>query len=560
MNSLYQRLKEMSKDDFESLVDQLLQAKYPSANITRVDGAGGDEGIDNFQGDLSDGPAVWQDKHFPNRVQKAQRKQIVKSIKAAFKNRTPRHWVLCLPINLRTNEHNWFQSSIKSPYEKKYRGTTVELFQASHIIKELLHFKTVCEAFFPDAVSNIAKLKTLVTNSENLDLTGRASITAEYARQYLVAIKNLDSRFDYEVSIGGERAPAPLREPGQLFTVRQGDLLTRVFARDVDAIRLDPIKLQIRLRKAAADKIREAIETGRPQELSADEVVGIESESPLIKFLNQGLERSGIRVAPQVPNPTRLIPLRLVFGKGADAKEIQYLPVRQAYFGHREVTLRSDTPLPIEVQLTLQASADVKIDIRPIFEGANVRDLQHVLQCIGALKLSPFIEVFSVEFGVPIMAGQAPFPTGADVEEAVMDIINDAAIVSKRFGVAIKMPAKLNDEDLQALVELKRIATGESFEAGTITTSLTKAEALNGQVLATLDGPPITIRVEPQSDLPTFHLFGSSIEAGRPIFECEKVAAQNIADVRERYIAAAPGESISVVWNCLGVCRFISND
>lgn len=52
MNSLYQRLKELSKDDFEALIDQLLQAKYPGAGITLVDGTGGDEGIDNFQGIL----------------------------------------------------------------------------------------------------------------------------------------------------------------------------------------------------------------------------------------------------------------------------------------------------------------------------------------------------------------------------------------------------------------------------------------------------------------------------------------------------------------------------
>ena len=112
----------MSKDDFESLVDQLLQAKYPSAGITRVDGAGGDEGIDSFHGSLSDGPAVWQDKHFPDRIRESQHKQIKKAIKAAYKARTRCCWVLCVPINLRTNEHNWFQNSIKAVYENKYKG------------------------------------------------------------------------------------------------------------------------------------------------------------------------------------------------------------------------------------------------------------------------------------------------------------------------------------------------------------------------------------------------------------------------------------------------------
>ena len=184
MNPLYQRLKEISKDDFESLIDQLLQAKYPTAGITRVEGSGGDEGIDNFQGNLSDGPAVWQDKHFPNRLQESQRKQVLKSIKSAFKNRTPRRWTLYIPINLRANEHKWFQNSIKFPYERKYR-TKIELMQASHIVNDLLHFKTIRDTFFPDAISDVAKLKMLVTNTEKLTLPERATVTNEYAQQFL---------------------------------------------------------------------------------------------------------------------------------------------------------------------------------------------------------------------------------------------------------------------------------------------------------------------------------------------------------------------------------------
>jgi hypothetical protein len=77
-------------------IDQLLQAKYPTAGITLVEGTGGDQGIDNFQGLLADAPAVWQHKHFPNRIHEPQRRQVMKSIKAAFKNRTPRLWVLCV--------------------------------------------------------------------------------------------------------------------------------------------------------------------------------------------------------------------------------------------------------------------------------------------------------------------------------------------------------------------------------------------------------------------------------------------------------------------------------
>jgi hypothetical protein len=264
-------------------------------------------------------------------------------------------------------------------------------------------------------------------------------------------------------------------------------------------------------------------------------------------------------MAPQVPDPTRLVPLRLLFGTGADAKEIQYLPFRQEYFGKREITLRSETALPIEIRLTLRPGEEAAMTIRPIFDAADVCALQQVLQFITALKNSPFIEVFSVEFGGSILRGEVPFPTELDFDEGLLEVIDNAAIVSKRFGVALKMPAKIDDKDLETLVELKRIATGEWFEANTITSSLTKDNAFQAQQLAFLDGPPVAFGMQALSDR-EFQLFGTSINAGRPSFECEQVTFANLTDTRKRYVAAAPGESVSIVLNCVGECRFISSE
>jgi hypothetical protein len=65
------RLREMSASDFESLIQALLSYQYPGAGITRVDGSGGDEGIDSFAGNLADGPSVWQCKHLPRAAEGA---------------------------------------------------------------------------------------------------------------------------------------------------------------------------------------------------------------------------------------------------------------------------------------------------------------------------------------------------------------------------------------------------------------------------------------------------------------------------------------------------------
>ncbi|MGA9644760.1 MAG: hypothetical protein WBQ76_02395, partial [Candidatus Korobacteraceae bacterium] len=531
---------------------------YPLANIMRVDGTGGDEGIDNFQGNLSDGPGVWQDKHFPNRIQKAQRKQILKSIKAAFKARTPRHWVLCVPINLRTTEHNWFQNSVKSAYERKHPGTTIDLMQASHIVRDLFHFKTVREAFFPDAVSDIAKLKALVMNTDALSVDECGTITAEYAQQYLINMKALDPRCHYELSIGGERAPKPNPEPGLLLAFRRGDLLTRVFARDIDAIRLDPITFQLKLQPSAGEKIRQAAETGRPQILLPGEVLSISSESPLMAFLNRDLRQPGMEIVPQVPDPTKLIPLRFVFGQGSDVKEINYLPFRQEYVGQREVTLRSCSQLPVEVRMIFHLDKGATINIAPVFTGANVCNLQHVIDCMTTLKVSPFIEVSSVEFGVPILAGEVPFSAATGIEPGLLDVITDAALISKHFGVALKLPDKITDDDLQALLELKRIATGEVFDVEKIHFSFAKDGDEKVDVIMASGPSPGSLLVVPNSDLDPVAVFGVAIKVGRPIFQCERVTLDDVPEAQRRYMAAKPGGEFPVTWKCLGKCRFIS--
>ncbi|HTW30518.1 MAG TPA: hypothetical protein VMD76_02505, partial [Candidatus Sulfotelmatobacter sp.] len=116
MSDLEQQLRDLSEEKFESLIHQLLDAKYPGAGITRVNGSGGDKGIDSFRGMLSIGAAIWQDKHFRDRIRDPQKKQILESIQSAFKERPPALWTLSVPINLRTEEHEWFQSEIVAKY------------------------------------------------------------------------------------------------------------------------------------------------------------------------------------------------------------------------------------------------------------------------------------------------------------------------------------------------------------------------------------------------------------------------------------------------------------
>ena len=155
MQALYQRLKEIDSDTFEKLAYQILAEKYPGARITRVDGSGGDRGIDLFSGTLADGPAIWQCKYFRNGVKDVQRRQVVKSLDTALENFSPRRWTLVIPVDLNDTEQEWFQK-LKSDYSQK---TTIELFQASDFVRELIQRRNIRDVVFPGAVFDTIALQ-----------------------------------------------------------------------------------------------------------------------------------------------------------------------------------------------------------------------------------------------------------------------------------------------------------------------------------------------------------------------------------------------------------------
>jgi hypothetical protein len=356
--------------------------------------------------------------------------------------------------------------------------------QASHIVQDLLYYKTIRDAYFPDAVSDVSRLRQIATNTENLKPEDRARLATEYGQQFLSILRSIDGRFDYEVSVGGERYPVAQKEPGLVLAFNKGELLTKVFARDLNALRLDPIQIKLTLEKSGREKQRTAIDTGRPQTLTAEEILAFESGSPLFNFVASGGRPAQLTITPVVPSPDKLIPLRIVFGKGDDAKEIRYLAFRREYVGRREITIRSDSQLPLDVFMVLRFAGESSFNIAPKLEGANVCELRTVIECFEALKRSPFIEIASVEFGTPLLAGEVPYPDRLELEEGLVQVIKDAAMVSERFKVPIRMPSNISDSDLEALVQLRRIATGEPFEADTISGVMVKDGGVQTGILA----------------------------------------------------------------------------
>jgi hypothetical protein len=563
MGDLEQQLRELSKDRFESFVHQYLVSKYPGADIKRVEGSGGDAGVDSFQGLLSSGAAIWQGKHFPNRIGPKQKEQIRQSIETAFKTIAPSTWTLCVPINLRTPEHNWFQTAVVNAYGGPGR---IALIQASDFLAELLHNRRLRDAFFPDdALSKMLELRKIATLTESRSKEQMGQLVVEYAQQYLESSMDVEPRLTAIVTVGGSpQMRLATRPAGLIMSLSEGEKTTHVFARDPKTFNLDPIKFSIQMTAEHRAALEEAVDTGQSFTLPAGNILHLNTSSPLLNslFKESEIAQLQMEILPHLPDEiaAKEIPLRLIAGSGNSAKELRYIPFQVTRAGKREIALSSRSRLPLEINLILRLSAEVTatVNLRPTLPGADVQPLHQIMQFIDELERSGEFEIASVETDAPILKEiGAKFTSNTDISEEMNGIIADASLISRTFGKTLRLPEQVSKIEAVDLHTLRLIASGEEFFDVDIDAVLTKDELLGNQVLDYLDQSELSIRIDHLAGWRNFQIFGEFIEPGPVRLVADRASFLDVDEIRNAYLTAQAGEGVPLRAHCGGPCRWI---
>ena len=146
--SLEEQLRLHGPANFEELCDQLVKREFPNSHHVR--GAGGDQGLDIFDGELDperravkgEDLRVWQVKCFRDGVKHGQREQVEKSLARVLRHR-PRFWTLCIPVNLDVHGHQWWES-----LKAGHPGITFELWKADEIVRRVQQDRSLLETWF----------------------------------------------------------------------------------------------------------------------------------------------------------------------------------------------------------------------------------------------------------------------------------------------------------------------------------------------------------------------------------------------------------------------------
>lgn len=133
--------KTLSKEKFEELCKRIMILAFP--NVETVDGAGGDEGVDSYQGIFNGKIKIWQFKFFLDRLNSSRKKQIENSLKVATKKHNLTEWILCLPMEFSPAEIKWFQA-----LKLKNKKVKINILNIHRLRKLIQKHRDIRDEFF----------------------------------------------------------------------------------------------------------------------------------------------------------------------------------------------------------------------------------------------------------------------------------------------------------------------------------------------------------------------------------------------------------------------------
>jgi hypothetical protein len=343
----------------------------------------------------------------------------------------------------------------------------------------------------------------------------------------------------------------------------EGAKSTLFFARDVKAFNLDPIRFSIETKPHHAKALEKALDLGTTFKLAAGQLLTINSSSKILQAFYGGKDPAEfeLELRPSLPAEVRekTLQLRMVAGSHR-AKVFPYLSFRAFRLGRQEIAFKSEGHLPVEITLKFRLGDDMKagMTFRPLIQGAKARDAQLILEFLEELRDSGQIEVSSLETGEVLFRGADHFMDHLKIGSVLRSIVRDASVVSVFFGVELRIPEKVYNNDKENLITLRRIATGEAFSDVVIHSSLTKDLALQDRVVEVIKGARQHVRLEDPIGRAKFRIFGQEIASGPVTFIAEGATMVSPEETLRVYLSAPDGGCVPWSMRCDGPCHFVS--
>lgn len=544
LQALYQRLKELDRDQFEKLCFHLLKAKYPLANVRHVEGKAGDEGIDSYAGRFDGKLVIWQCKSFANGVGANQQSQIRESLKEALKN-NPRFWVLCVSVDLDPKALRWFER-LADKHKKRLK---LGLIDGSMIVDDLIYYHEIREAFFPGAVIDMLELQKRLSQRTRNTINDLGALAANDADQLIRTLERRDPRLSFELQFTRNRRPQQfLPKPGLLASLSDGTKTIEAFARDVQALQLSPPGGSFKLSLEGLKKFQEFERTGRPQTLNPTELRSFTSDFDFLLPEEQGpFQARELRVersAGTLPPP---IPIRLTFGSGPAAVVYDYLELKFITLGKEEAELIGSGGVPFELKLRLMFDqTQGNFEFFRQFEGHTVREVLRFMNGFRQLSETGTLELFNLSSRKIFFEAKVD-PNSITAWSAELEKwIEALAEVSQQYAVELPYSETLSLEDRFAFTLLKGFIDGIYIPITTFEFQFRKEVAGEWDISNLREDSPFHFRFLGPSFPEKLMLLGIEVPSGPVAFFVDKGRFDKVSELREEIARTEPGKFIHV--------------
>jgi hypothetical protein len=471
-----------------------------------------------------------------------------------------RMWELCIPIDLNANGHTWFQQ-LRREYRERI---DVGLFQASQIVRELLHRRDIRNMFFPGAVLEPEELRSILARTGEYSDRELEKLTLENVQQYLQRLRNRDARFDYQVTFMPhvEQRSRQSSLPGLIARVTDSDKQIEIFARDIEALRLDPPKVHFTVKGDGVRKLQEALEQRKRVELGPTEVSNVHSSFDFLLSSKPDPQLQRLTIEPSFITRPRQFEFKVILGTGNSAISYERVPFgvsRRELKGTatRMELVTVDDELPFRMSMAFPVSElgipiEADIAFRARFASKEIHEVRKFVKAMMALKETGDVEVWDARRGTPFFKARMTFETFPDANDSLLSLLNDVCEIADTFKAQVRFPDAFTAEDAATITSLLTLARGgeAGIEVQGISCTLVKSEQHEGAFLDSL-GREMMFQFHVDRVSPPPCVFGAQIDTGPCLIVAERAIIADEQRARKEYLSAKAGEGVVIRFKLL---------
>jgi len=424
-------LADLDHQTFEDLCNDLLRREI--GGVTSIEGAGGDQGVDGFKGEIDDEVVIYQHKFYPDRLTSSRKSKIKNSFDTALEDHPQiEKWMLLIATEFTHKEQEWFEQEIKQTAD-----IDVGYWNKKEIEDRLSTYSNLIQRYFPHSMLAMGRKQQEAVNY----LSGTPLERTWLMQQRLNEIReeNPHLGIDYDFSSANN-------------------------THNVNIEPESPISINTKF-KAEEEKLKR-VQSGDEVRFTDDEIVNIEFDPE--SLIGEEIEPTEVVLKPWHSEWEQEVQIEVP--NGSFRKELTF--IIEDVSENSIIFAAKDPIFNLSIEYGMK-NEGTNFNIDPDIEDKSVYRISEFLDFVEQLEAQNRLLVRELDNGNPILIGDLESTEMSEGMDYFKQLIDDLDVIESHTGVSFTMSADFDDEDdLDIVIARDLLTKGESICPFTITAGI----------------------------------------------------------------------------------------